>query len=78
MLFSIMPATPRLPGGCPPLLEVGVDEEDEFASEGSVSMASEGYGEGGTNTRCAMYKGIPSRGASGSKNGLKTETAKNH
>ena len=69
-----MPATPRSLGGCPPPPEEGVEEDDELASKGSVSMAGEGEGRGGANIECAIHMGIPSNGALGLKKGLKIET----
>ena len=65
-------------GSVPPPLEEEVDEEDELASEGSVSMANEEKGKGGANAGCAIYRRIPSRGASRSKKRLKIETVKGH
>ena len=72
-----MPVALRPPSGCPPLSKVEA-EEDELASEGSVSTDAGGEGGGGSsaNTMSAIYKGIVSNGASKSKKGLKIDTAK--
>ena len=49
------------------------EEDDELASEGSVSIADKEEGGGGTNDGCVMYMAIPSKGATGSKKRLKIE-----
>ena len=68
-----MPDGPRSPGGCPLPLKVETKEE-ELASEGSDSIDARGEGWGSVAARCPMYKGILSKGALGSKNGLRTGT----
>ena len=70
-----MPVALGLLGGCQ--LSPGVEaEEEELASEGSISIDAEGEGGGGANTGCAIYIGIPLNGASGLKKGPKTKTMK--
>ena len=71
----MMPTTPGLPSKCPPFPEVDASEH-ELNPEGSVSIVDDGEEGRGANTACAIYKGIPSNEASGSKKGLRTETAK--
>ena len=56
-----MLATPTSPGGCLPPPEEEVEENDELALEGSISMANEGEDGGGVNIACAMYSVIPSK-----------------
>ena len=51
-------------------------EDNELASEGSISIADEGEERGGANVECAIYREIPSKGALRLKKWLKMETAK--
>ena len=75
----MMPIALGLPGECPLSPDVEA-KEDELATKRSVSTDAEGEGGdgGGANTRCAIYKGITTNRASGSKKGLKTDTTKEH
>lgn len=70
--FATIPDALGRPSGCPLPLEVGAKEDEELAYEGSDSMDAGGQGRGGAAAGCALCKGIPSKGASRSKNGLKT------
>ena len=68
---------PGSPSGCPLPPEEVAKEEEELTSEGSDLMDAEGEG-WSANVRCAMSKGIPSKGDTGSKKRLKTETTNDH
>ena len=58
-----MSATPGPLGDARHLQKKSQKKDDKLALEGSVSMVDEGEGRGGVNTKCAMYNGIPSKGA---------------
>ena len=68
-----MPTASEPLGGCLPSLEVEAKEEDELGPEGSTSIVDEEKGGGGANTGCIVYNGVLSKGASGSKKGLRIE-----
>ena len=69
-----MPDSPRSQGECPLPLEAEEEEEKALASKGSVSIEAGGGGWGDVAVGCAMYNGIPSKGALRSKNELWTKT----
>ena len=73
-----MPIAPRLLGGCPLPLEEAAEEEEDLASKGLDSMDARVKAEAMQTLYAPLNKRIPSKGALGSKKGLKTETINDH